>query len=171
MEDLVTNLSSVVAGSRITAAAVQSVAPLSAVKGADQSVTSSTTLVNDSALVLPVVANATYLFACYLDYSGGTGGSSDLKFQWTVPSGTALRFSLIGTDASGTTLTGVTDSDSTVYTLGTAGAATLQAAVMTGSLVMSVTGGSLQLQWAQNTSSGTATKVHAQSSATLWRIT
>ncbi|MES4891417.1 hypothetical protein [Streptomyces sp. NPDC096012] len=58
-------------------------------KTSDQSVTSSTTLANDSQLLLPVVANATYTLFLMCIFSGGTTG--DIKFDWTVPSGTALR--------------------------------------------------------------------------------
>lgn len=165
-----TAVSSISAGARITASAVQGIAPLAVEKAADESVTSSTTLQNDDALLVSVAASATYLFYCYLDYEGGTGGSSDLKFSWSVPTSATLRFSLIGTDASNNTLTATTKSESTSYTLRSAGAATLQAAVMIGTLVVSSTAGTLQLQWAQNTSSGTATKVHAQSFLALWRI-
>ena len=163
-------IANITAGSRILASAMAGIAPLAAEKPTDQSVTSSTTLVNDTALLAAVAANATYLVYCYLDYEGGTGGSSDLKFQWTVPASATMRFTLIGTDASNATLISSTKSDTTVYTLRSAGAATLQAALMVGSLVVAGTSGTLQLQWAQNTSSGTATKVHAQSFLSLWRV-
>jgi len=166
----VTAIGSVNAGARITASAMQGIAPLAVEKSADESVTSSTALQNDDALVAAVAANATYLFFCYLDYEGGTGGSSDLKFSWSVPASATLRFSLIGSDSSATTMVSTTKSDSTSYTGRTAGAATLQANVQIGTLVTSSTAGNLQLQWAQNTSSGTATKVHAQSFLALWRI-
>ena len=165
-----TVIANIAAGSRILASAMQGIAPLAVEKPTDQSVTSSTTLVNDTALSAAVAASATYLFYCYLDYEGGTGGSSDLKFQWTVPASATLRFTLIGTDASNATVVSSTKSDTTSYTLRSAGAATLQAALMIGSLVVASTAGTLQLQWAQNTSSGTATKVHAQSFLSLWRI-
>ena len=165
-----TAIANINAGARITAAMMQGIAPLAVVKPSDESVTSSTTLQNDNDLVVAVSANASYLFYCYLDYEGGTGGSSDLKFEWVVPSGATLRFSLIGTDASNATLIATTKSDTTAYTLRSAGAATLQAATMVGTLVTSSSSGNLQLEWAQNTSSGTATKVHAQSFLSLWQV-
>jgi hypothetical protein len=159
------------AGQRITAAQLNAFcAPVEVIKAADQSVTSSTVLVNDTALVLPVVASATYDFSCYLDYEGGTLGASDLKFQWTVPSGT-LRFWMGFVNTAGTNSAGQTFTDTSVVGIGTNGAASLRGAQMEGSLVVGSTGGSLQLQWAQNMSSATATIVHAQSRVRLWRIT
>ena len=63
--------------------------PLAVVKGGDQSVTSSTVVVNDTALVVAVASSATYQFSCFISYEGGTQGSSDLKWTWTTPAGTA----------------------------------------------------------------------------------
>ncbi len=48
--------------------------------------------------------------------------------------------------------------------------ATSRNAMFWGTVVSSSTTGNLQLQWAQNTSSGTATKVHAKSWLILDRI-
>ena len=158
------------AGSRITAALFASVAPLSVIKGADQTVTSSTTVVNDNALVLPVVANATYLFVCYLDYEGGTQGSSDIKWVWSVPTSGTLRYGGIYVGTTGTLHGSSTITGATTVAAGTNGSSNLLSAIMIGSLIMSSTAGTLQLQWSQNTSSGTGTIVHAQSHLTLWRI-
>jgi hypothetical protein len=159
------------AGSSITALALdQFCVPQSVIKPADTSRTSTTTLANDPALVLPVLASATYLFDSYLDYEGGTLGSSDLKLQWNVPSGAALRYWLGGLNTSGTNISSNTFTDGAAPALGSGGAAVLKGVLMKGTLVMSSTAGNLQLQWAQNTSSGTATIVHAQSYVTLWRI-
>ncbi len=163
-----TALGNIQAGGRILASVVQGVAPLAVIKGADQTVTSSTTVVNDNALVLPVVANATYLFLCYLDYEGGTTGGSDLKWVWSVPSSGTLRYQRINFDPSNatqlSTLSGATTG--TARTNGT----NLQGVTMFGSLIMSSTAGNLQLQWAQNSPSSTGTIVHAQSYLALWRI-
>ena len=60
------------AGSRILAATLDQIAPLSAVKTSDESVTSSTALQNDNQLYVPLAANAYYAFECYLDDEGGT---------------------------------------------------------------------------------------------------
>ena len=158
------------AGTRITAALLNSIAPLSVIKPSDQSVTSSTVLVNDSALFLPVVASATYFFMSSLDFEGAAIGTGDLKIEWTVPAGATLRFDLHGVNTASSSYSS-TFTDTTTISLGTTGAASLRGATMAGSLVMSSTAGNLQLKWAQNTSSATATIVHAQSTVALWRIT
>jgi len=160
------------AGQKLTAAALDSfAAPLAVIKPSDQSVTSSTTLVNDTALVVPVVASATYLFDCFLDYEGGTLGAADLKISWSVPAGATLRYDQLYRNTSGNPVTWGEGTNGAGNTMGTGGAGTRFAAIMKGSLVMSSTAGSLQLQWAQSTSSATATIVHAQSFLALWRIT
>jgi hypothetical protein len=164
-----TAIGSLNAGARITASAMQGIAPLAVVKPTDQSVTSSTTLVNDNALVVAVAASASYLFFCYLDYEGASAG--DLKYEWTVPASATLRFGQIGQTTASAATVASTNSDSTVYAIGTDAAATLNAVTMIGSLVVSSTAGNLQLQWAQNASSATATIVHAQSFLALWRVT
>jgi hypothetical protein len=161
----------IAAGGRILAADIRSVAPLAVIKGADETVTSSTTLQNDDALVLPVVANGTYIFWCYLDYEGGTQGSSDIKWQWAVPASATLRYwaGYIGT--TGTLHGSATITGGTSVSAGTGGTSVLMGAFMKGTLIVSSTAGNIQLEWAQNTSSGTGTIVHAQSELTLWRIT
>ncbi|GAA2915142.1 hypothetical protein GCM10010478_12780 [Streptomyces erythrogriseus] len=60
-------------------------------KTADESVVSTTTLQNDNHLLLPVAVNATYTLFLMCIFSGATTG--DIKFDWTVPSGTVLRWS------------------------------------------------------------------------------
>lgn len=166
-----TALGSIQAGGRITAAMLQGIAPLAVIKGADESVTSSTTLQFDDALTLPIVANAQYLFDCYLNYEGGTAGSSDMQVVWSVPTLATLRYEPLYTSggslniSAGTTVTG-----STTLTLATNGAGNLRGASFRGSLIVGSNAGNLSLRWAQNTSSGTATIMHAQSYLTLWQV-
>lgn len=146
-------------------------APQNVSKQADQSVTSSTTLVNDTELMLPIVVSQQYNFQCYLNYEGGTQGSSDIKVQWGgIPAGATLRFQLMGIGTAGGMGFGNTQTASNVVALGSQGAGVLCGVFMYGNLLMGTTpGGPLQLKWAQNTSSGTATIVHAQSTLTLQR--
>lgn len=164
------NAGLIVAGSRILASVMAQIAPQAVIKGADQSLASSTTMQNDNALFAAVIANATYLFLCYLDYEGGTQGSSDLKWQWNVPAGGTLRYAEIGNNLSGV-VQSPSLAGSTVWSAGTSGAGSLRGVLMAGSLIMSSTAGNIQLQWAQNTSNATPTIVHAQSFLALWRIT
>ena len=165
-----TALGNIQAGGRLTAAMLQQVAPYAVIKGSDEDVTSSTTLQNDDALFLAVAANTSWLFDCYLDYEGGTLGSSDIKWTWSAPSGATLVYGLSGLDTSGDNVASTSYAGSATVTAGTSGASNLRSARMYGTLIVGSTAGTLQLKWAQNTSSGTATIVHAQSYLTLWQI-
>lgn len=165
------NAALIVAGSRITASLIASISPLEVIKPADQPLTSSTALQNDTALLLPVAAGASYDFTCYLDYEGGTQGSSDIKWLWSVPSGAALRYHGIHDTTGGAAVAGTSYTGATTVTAGTNGAGNLKGATMIGTLVTAGTSGTILLTWAQNTSSATATIVHAQSKLSLVRIT
>lgn len=128
-------------------------------KTSDQSVTSSTTLANDSQLLLPTVASATYTLFLMCIFSGGTTG--DIKFDWTVPSGTVLRWS-DQTGASGL------NSDVDVYSA--PGGSTQVAFQIWATVVTSSTAGNVQFRWAQNTSDTTATIVRTNSYLQLTRV-
>lgn len=144
--------------------------PLAAEKGADQSVTSSTTLVNDSALVVPVAASAVYDFDLQLFYTGGTTGSSDIKLAWTVPAATTIvGGALLVTNPLGVALTYFTQSTPATIFTASNGAANPLPVRLWGTVTTSSTAGNLQLQWAQNTSNGTATTVKAGSVLTAQR--
>lgn len=169
-----TAVSGILAGARITAAMLQGIAPLGALKTSDQSVTSSTVLVNDNALSVPVAANAGYLVFAMLDYEGGTQGAADLKFQWTGPSGATLVLSFVyyptaGGVGANTNLAAITGL-SVTRTAGTNGAGVTLPVFMFGTLRTASTAGTFQLQWAQNTSSATPTIVHAGSVVAAWEL-
>ncbi|MFB7111720.1 hypothetical protein [Streptomyces sp. NPDC056291] len=128
-------------------------------KTADQSRTSTTTLANDSQLLLPVVANASYTLFLMCVFSGGTTG--DIKFAWSVPSGTTLRW----TDQTG--VSGLaTDTD--VYNA--PGGTTQVAFQIWATVVTSATAGNVTFQWAQSATDATATIVRANSYLRLERF-
>lgn len=159
------------AGSSLTAAELNAIQPLQVIKQASQSVTSSATLVNDNALSVTLgVASAQYIFQAFFYYQGGTGGSSDMKFEWLVPSGATLEYAILGNGSGGGSLLGNGYTGGSVQTLRTQTLTTPCAAVMYGTLIVAATTGTLQLQWAQNTPSGTATSMLAGSSVTLVRV-
>jgi len=161
-----TALDEIVAGARITAAILQGIAPLAVIKGADQTLFSSTTLQNDSALIATLAANAGYMFACYLDFEGASG--ANLKWGWTVPSGCTMRYVAVYANTSGTaTVAGETQASTPAAQ--TTGAGNLQGLLMLGT-VLAGSGGTLQLQWAQNTTNAVSNIVHAQSLLALWQI-
>lgn len=139
-------------------------------RSTDQSVTSSTVLVNDDTLLAAVVINAIYHVEAELVFLGGTQGSSDLKISWTAPAGVTMNWIGIGKDTAGafTWPTPLTTPTATAA-FGTLGAAVRMARVE-GSLITGATPGTLQLQWAQNTSSATATTMKAGSILKLTRV-
>lgn len=143
--------------------------PLSSVKGSDQTVTSSTALVNDTALVLAAAANATYKFDCLVIYTGATGG--DIQWTWAVPSGATLLYQCLHNEGGGTGLNNSHLVNTAGFTgLGAASGGTTNIGLgMTGTFQTSSTAGNLQLRWAQNASNATPTTVRALSSIMLRR--
>lgn len=159
------------AGQRLTAAELRNVAPLCAYKSANQSSTS-TTLGLDSALLLPLLANAVYDFELVLGYNGGALGSNDLQFAWVIPSSAAIGYTVYGNTTSGNaTAAPWYTGTSTPAALGTNGTSTPVGAVMSGTVAVSTTAGNLQLQWAKNSGAGgTATTVLAGSVLLAWQV-
>jgi hypothetical protein len=155
-------------GQVLTAADVNSwFVPLAAYKAADQSV-SSLTLQNDNALVIPLAASAVYEFWLTFTYAGGAQGSSDLKMAWTFPSGTTMVYGRAGIDTTGSFAQSKTI-QSDVVTFGTLGSGT-GVVQCHGSVASSSTSGSLQLQWAQNSGTVTATSLKLGSTLTAQRV-
>ena len=140
-------------------------------KTATESVTSSTTLQNDDELLVSVEANTTYVMELFMAYDGATGG--DIKIGFTVPASTTGR--LI---AAGLTSTAAAYSDdqtstgtlATVYSFGAVGTGTDAGVLLKGVVVTAGTAGTLQVQWAQLASSGTATRVFSSSYLALRRV-
>ena len=132
-------------------------------KSSDQTVTSSTTLVNDSQLKFAVAANETYIFQAWL-YTYAADGTPDIKVTFTGPSGSTVFWSssqVIFNAGGATTLTvvspGATTADLFVD-------ANLRAIQLYGTILNGATAGDLQFQFAQNTSSANGTSVKAGSS-------
>ena len=136
-------------------------------KPSDEPVTSSTVLQNDDHLLLPVAANEIWHFRFVIVYDGATAG--DIKIAFTFPTGGDLRLSsvLIGTaDTFTFGLWSSTTSPSPAYSSSAQGTGIYMTLPLEGVFVNGANAGNLQLQWAQNASSGTATTVKANS--TLW---
>ena len=142
--------------------------PWTAWKAADTSRASTVTLTADPDLSIPTVANATYVVDGYLNFEGGTAGSSDL--QWELTSNGTLRFKVSGAGTGGTTVIGATYQGSGVVVLGTSGAGTLRGADFHGMLIAGASAGSLTMLWAQNTTNATATIMHATSWMSARRV-
>lgn len=132
-------------------------------KSSDQTVTSSTTLVNDSQLKFAVAANETYIFQAWL-YTYAADGTPDIKVTFTGPSGSTVLWSssqVIFNAGGSTTLTVVAAGGTTADLFVDSN---LRAIQLYGTILNSSTAGDVQLQWAQNTSSANGTSVKAGSS-------
>jgi hypothetical protein len=132
-------------------------------KSADQSVTSSTTLVNDSELLFAVAANETYIFQLWL-FVFANDGVPDIKLTCSGPSGSTVLWSssqvILLTDG---TVTATTTQASGV-TQALLVDANNRAIQLYGTILNGSTAGNLQFQFAQDTSSATSITVKAGSS-------
>jgi hypothetical protein len=123
----------------------------SAYKPTDQSLASSTTLQDDNALSLTLTANGIYRFLCWL-YITGTTAKVSFAFsgsaQWSTVNGGGV----------------VTSSGSVSGSYAAGGW------LLAGTITAASGGDTLQLEWAQNSSSATATVVKAGSILTMQRL-
>lgn len=125
-------------------------------KTADQIVTNSTTLVNDTELKYPVVEFYSYYFECLVDFTSGT--TADIKLAFTVPTGAVLRWgpaNSIKVDTAGAVVVqGQETSSGTAVVFGYAAGGNRQQILLKGYVECSAgESGFLQLQFAQNTAS------------------
>lgn len=154
-----------VAGQRLTAALLTSALPVTAVQAADQSVTSSTVLVNASGLSFPVVSGASYTISGLLIFNGGAA-SDDFKTGWTAPASSVLNWQTQAQPVAATANNGVVVTNAKqmadLSSLGTIGAATDLTALVAAQFTAGGTG-TLQFKFAQVTSSATATTLRAGS--------
>ena len=131
-------------------------------KSADQSVTSNTTVANDTHLKFAVAASETYIFNIWL-YIYAADATPDIKLTCTGPSGSTVLWS----PGQATYLPDATPTVGTVQASGVTASyfvdANLRPLVLQGTILNSATAGDLTLQWAQNTSSATATTIKAGS--------
>lgn len=138
-------------------------------KAATESVTSSTTLQNDDIFLWSVLANSAYTLEGYICFDGAQATASPtstggLKSAFTGPAGASMFWTNFGgaTEFSADLVThnmvaqGLT-STRNVATQVTATATMTMAPK--GILVVGGTAGTLQFQWAQAASSGTATRI------------
>ncbi|TXI87238.1 MAG: hypothetical protein E6Q36_07870 [Chryseobacterium sp.] len=129
------------------------------VKSANESVTSSTTFQNDDELSFSIGASERWALFTFIQ--GNVGATPDIKFQVTAPAGATCNVTfanqLPGID---TVLANRGCSTSS----GNMGSGNTDAYwQVAGYVSTGVTSGTVNLQWAQNSSSGTATTVNAGS--------
>ncbi|THA82713.1 collagen-like protein [Streptomyces sp. A0592] len=141
-----------------------------AVKTADESVTSSTSLQDDDHLTLSVAAGGWYAVDLFLDVEADPAG--DLTIGWSVPAGATMSWTEGGISAGNTNNIGSIklQRNDAATSSGVGIIAAGSSVRPAGRLTVGGTAGSLQLRWAQTASSGTPTIVKTGSWLRLTRI-
>jgi hypothetical protein len=137
-----------------------------AAKTANQQLTNNASLGNDAHLVVPVLANATYIVEGAIFYDGAYN-QGDLKVDWAIPAGSNFMWSINGPATGGqaayasqSTLAG----GSTPLSAGTYGTGGTQTTITPrGLLTTGASAGNLQLRWAQNTAHASTLTVYQRS--------
>ena len=130
-------------------------------KSSDETVNNSSTLQDDDTFVIPVLANREYEVEGLFRYS--SGATPDFKFQFTVPSGATIDGVAEVPDSSATTTGALLAEAIPVTTAAGLGDAVPCAVWVRFTIIVSSTAGNVTLQWAQNTSNPSDTKVLANS--------
>lgn len=146
---------------------LDSVYPQVAIKTSIQSVTSSTAVVNDNELFVPIKAGFKYVALAVLFYDGATAG--DFRMSWGVPTGASGRHALIAPGTAATTFNdaGVNNQSQphgTDLPAGALGTGNFAAAIdFLGLTTAPTANDNLVVKWAQNTSNATDTRVNVGS--------
>jgi len=152
----------VAAGLTITAQMLNDMQPEVVYATAVQSVTNSTTLQNDSELVVALLANASYVVEVVASFD--VTAASNLKTQWLVPTGSTGMRQCIGATGTSGTFTSRVDcagkfepvrfGTNSVSILDTSGNG--QPVFETGVVNVGPTAGNVRFQWGQNTAQNVA---------------
>jgi hypothetical protein len=139
-------------------------------KTVDQTVTSSTTLVNDNELFIAgLSASAEYKMEAWISFLATSG--ADIKWGWSVPAGASMAYSSLHNEGGGTGFGSSADVKAeTDVPMAAGGSPTVTAILMKGKLTTAGSSGTLQFKWAQNTSSASATHVRVRCYIHLDRI-
>jgi hypothetical protein len=135
-------------------------------KTADETVTSSTVLQDDNHLLMSIGANEVWSFTFRLIYAAlGTG---DLKVAFTFPAAGDITAYAVAQNAGGTLTQARWAGATPTAAIDFAGIGATSKIVVPifGVLVNGATPGTFTMQWAQNTSDGTATTMYTNSA--LW---
>ncbi|MEU3563510.1 hypothetical protein [Kitasatospora sp. NPDC006786] len=153
------------AGQRILGAQLAAIPPITVIKSLDTARANTTSLTADPHLSLVLEAGATYLLDGCLYYAGeyNQGG---LQLDWSVPLGTAMRWSIgapaLGGQAAYASHSTIPGQPVAAGTYGIGGPNSLTSCRLTGHIV-TVAAGTLQLKWAQYAAHGTGTTIAASS--------
>lgn len=136
-------------------------------KTADETVNNSSTYQDDDHLKFPIGANEKWYFELVVDLSAPSA-TSDLKMNWTVPSGASFKWARGDQAAGGTVGSTPTAMVTAGLTQGSTNGEIVTQAV--GWITNSTAPGTAQLQWAQNTQTNEDTTLKAGSFLRLTRI-
>jgi hypothetical protein len=143
--------------------------PRFAYKTASTSRTSTTTLAADPHLIVPVDGSAMYELIGFIDFEASVTG--DMKFQFTLPASATMNYAWISWTAGADLFSNnAGNTQSTVNSIGGNGAGIARGCSIQGTVTTAASGGNLGVNWAQDTSSATATIWHAQSYLKLVRV-
>ena len=141
-------------------------------KTSDQSVTSSTVLVSDTALTMAVGVSEIWKFTFHVRYEANT--TADIKIAYSLPASSQIDAAASGAMANVSSLfadqvwPAITTTDASPIGFSGGGVAAPRTLLIDGTYIGGGTAGSVTLRWAQNTSDATATKVLTNSS--LWAV-
>lgn len=162
-------------GQRLTAADLQAGQFIIVTKTANTDRANTTTLADDPDLQFLVAESAVYAIEFRLHFAATT--TAGFKTAWDVPSGAAGNKGVQGPGSSATdtaanniSMRSGVHGFTTTVTYGSRNSATNQCLAYEESLITTSAGGTLALQWAQNTSNATATRLAAGSWARCLRI-
>lgn len=141
--------------------------PPPAIKSADQDITSSTTLADATGLAVAIGAGEKLIVTFVLRFTFAAAGA--VKAAVTTPAG-ATQLIVVHMEADAIVpASGATTTSGTAIVLAPA-LATSGVATVTAIVTNSTTAGNVQLQFAQNASSGTATSLKANSCVFARRV-
>lgn len=150
--------------------------------GDSSTISSNNVLANDDTLLWAVGASDRWFFQAFLTFTGadssGAATTADLQVGWSVPTGGAMQWGMLGGTGSslaGYANTATASSPLAILTAGSAlalgGAAVAYGVTLTGFYTGDgVHTGNVNLQWAQNTSNAATLQINKNSALLLWRI-
>jgi hypothetical protein len=162
------------AGTQIDAAMIQSLEEMFAFKSANTDRASTTTLADDPDLTFQLEANAVYRVMFIMHYAALS--AAEIKTQWTTPTGATGNRSAVGAPSGTTDATAAptmrlgVHNFTTTITYGTRSSATNLCYALEESIVTTTNSGTCALQWAQNASNATATRMGSGSYAYAMRL-
>lgn len=157
----------VYAGQKIRAADMTDVLGVIGMASSDITVNASTTLVDATGVDVALDADSLYILDGYISYV--SGATPDIKFAWTIPAGMTGHWAMYMQTSSATASVGSIDArHATSFTTALAAAgsgsfSSRMACLPRAYLDTAGTAGTLQLQFAQNTSDASDTIVKAGS--------